>query len=331
MDKMLLPGCLCQPMGFYQPAQIVIDAKKNGVEVRAIDINYSDWDNLLEEKSNKYCALRLGFRQVKGLREEDMNVLLSGRKKLYGSITELRNLGVSKAALEKLADADTFRSIGLDRRQALWEVSACDDRPIGLFSGQSPGDATEEKASLPEMTISEHVVQDYAATSLSLKAHPVSFVREKLQQLHIVSAKELNTLHDGDRVKVAGLVLVRQRPGTAGGICFITIEDETGNSNLVVFQNLFDEFRKEILNSKLLMVEGKLQDQGEVIHVIVQRCYDLSKLLRHLTVSQDEDLPLLTLSRADQKISPVYPDQNKKTQLREKREEDIFLKGRNFK
>src|SRR6266496_248164 len=301
------------PMGFYQPAQIVIDARKHDVEVRPVDINYSNWDNLLEEKSGKYCALRLGFRQVKGLREEDMNQLISGRRNFFTSINELRNINLSQATLEKLADADAFRSIGLDRRQALWEISTCNDRPIALFSGQPSEDAAEKKVSLPELTLSEHVVQDYAATSLSIKAHPVIFVREKLQQLHILSTKELASLCDGDLVKVAGLVLVRQRPGTAGGICFITIEDETGVANLVVFQNLFNKYKKEILQSRLLMVEGKLQREGEVIHVIVKGCYDLSKLLRYLTASHDADPPLLTLSRADEKA----PTQDKRTQPRE--------------
>ena len=123
-------------MGFYQPAQIVIDARKHGVEVRPVDINYSNWDNTLEEKSGKYCALRLGFRQVKGLREEDMKILISARKKCILASMILRDAGISQAALEKLADADAFRSMGLDRRQALWEISTGNDRPLALFSGQ---------------------------------------------------------------------------------------------------------------------------------------------------------------------------------------------------
>jgi error-prone DNA polymerase len=270
------------PMGFYQPAQIVIDAQKHGVEVRPVDINFSSWDNLLEEKSGKFCALRLGFRQVKALREEDMKVLLEARRKRYTNINELRATGLPEATLKKLADADAFRSIGFDRREALWEVSA-KDRPVALFSGQPSADAKEENVSLPRMTTSEHVVHDYTATSLSLKAHPVSFVRSTLQQLRIVPADQFNTLQDGDPVKVSGLVLVRQRPGTASGIIFMTIEDETGVANLVIFPNVFEEYRKALLQSKLIMVEGKLQVVGEVIHVIVSACYDVSKLLRQLT------------------------------------------------
>ncbi len=317
------------PMGFYQPAQIIIDARKHGVEVRPVDINYSMWDNTLEEISGKYCVLRLGFRQVKGLRQDDMKILLTGREKIYTSINELRDVKVPKAALEKLADADAFRSIALDRREALWEVST-KDRPVALFSGQPIVGEKGEQVSLPVMSTSEHVVHDYAATSLSLKAHPVSFIREKLDQLHIVSTKQLPALKDGVFVKVAGLVLVRQRPGTAGGICFMTIEDETGFANLVIFESLFEKFRKEILQSRLIMVEGKLQIEGEVIHVIVKRCYNFSKLLRYLTPSQNEELPLLTLAYPDEKSIPAHA-QNKKSPVREVAQEKIFPGARNFR
>ncbi|HKZ65410.1 MAG TPA: OB-fold nucleic acid binding domain-containing protein, partial [Chitinophagaceae bacterium] len=316
------------PMGFYQPAQIVIDAQNHGVEVRPVDINYSTWDNTLEEKSGNYCALRLGFRQVKGFREDDMKILLAARTKPYTSINELRDINLPEAALEKLADADAFRSIDLDRRQALWEVTT-KDRPVVIFKGQVSEDAKQENVALPEMSISEHVVHDYASTSLSLKAHPVSFVRPTLQQLHILSAHELTTAKNGQLVKVAGLVLVRQRPGTAGGICFMTIEDETGVANLVIFQNLFEEYRKPVLQSKLIMVEGQLQVEGEVIHVIVSACYDFSKLLRQLTPSDNENLPGLTLAYADEKSVP--PGLNKRSQGREKAQEKVFPGARNFK
>ncbi|MDB5012214.1 MAG: error-prone polymerase [Daejeonella sp.] len=317
------------PMGFYQPAQLVIDARKHGVEVRPVDINHSQWDNIMEEKSGKYHAVRLGFRQISGLRDEDIQVLITARIIPYTSITALRDAGVQLATLEKLADADAFRSLGFDRRQALWEVSALSDRPIALFAGQLSESTTETQIVLPFMTPGEHVVQDYAATSLSLKAHPVSFVREKLRLLHILSTSELGAVKDGSLVKVAGLVLVRQRPGTAKGVCFITIEDETGYSNLVVFQKLFDKYRKEILGAKLLMVEGKLQREGEVVHVIVSRCFDLSKLLRGLTVTESENLPVLTLSRADEK-SP-FPVEINKNLVRDNVKMEGFPKGRNFK
>jgi len=312
------------PMGFYQPAQIVIDAKNHGVEVRPVDINYSTWDNLLEEKTNKYCAMRLGFRQVKGLREDDINLLIFSRRSLFKSVAELLDKGLSKSTLERLADADAFRSIGLDRRQALWEISACNDHPTGIYSGQTN---IEEKVSLPVMRESEHVVHDYAATSLSLKAHPVSFVREKLDQLHIVPTKQLSSLKDGDHVKVAGLVLVKQRPGTAKGVCFMTIEDETGCANVVFFENLFEKFRKEIVQSKLIMVEGKLQIAGEVIHVIATCCYNFSKLLRNLIVFKDEQLPIVSM--VDERN--LHETINNKSGIRDMADEIKIPEARNFR
>lgn len=317
------------PMGFYQPAQVVIDARNHHVEVRSIDVNYSLWDNTLEEQSGEYRALRLGFRQIKGIREDDVATLVMGRKEGYRSLTELRTAGVSQATLEKLADADAFRSLGLDRRKALWEVSALQDRPIGLFEGQDHADKIEGQVSLPFMSTAEHVVHDYATTALSLKAHPLSFVREKLSLLHIRSSKELADVRDGALVKVAGLVLVRQRPGTAGGVCFITIEDETGFSNLVIFQGLFEKYRREILGAKLLMVEGKLQREGIVTHVIVRQCFDLTKLLQVNKAQEADKLPLLTLSRADER-SP-FPVKNKRTQIRQNGQEEHIPKARNFK
>lgn len=302
------------PMGFYQPAQIIIDAQKNGVDVRPVDVNHSTWDNLLEEKSGTHCAMRLGFRQIKGLREEDMNVLVDNRGEGYRTIDELRKAGVPDAALELLADADSFGSIGSDRRKALWDVST-QDHPLSLNIEQQVHADNEKNISLPEMTLGEHVIQDYASMALSLKAHPVSFVRDDLNSLRVLSAAQLTAAQDGDLVKVAGLILVRQRPGTASGICFITLEDETGTMNLVVFQKLFDAYRKEIIQSKLLLVEGKLQKEGEVIHVIVKRCFNASGMLLRMT-THEKDLTL-SRSRADETTSPF---QGK-----------IFPEGRNFR
>lgn len=315
------------PMGFYQPAQIVIDARKHGVEFMPVDINFSYWDNTLEEKTDRYYTVRLGFRQVKGLKAEDMEILVNARTAAYKSIVPLMHIGISQSTLQILADADAFRSIGLDRRQALWEVSALYDRPIALFEGQASESTTETQISLPLMTEGEHVIQDYAALSLSLKAHPLSFIREKLKLLHIISAQELGTIKDGTLVKIAGLILVRQRPGTASGICFITIEDETGSANLVVFQKLFDQYRKEILGSRLLMVEGRVQIEGKVIHVIVQRCFNLNGMLKG--IKQAEDLAVLALPRADE--NTAFPAENKMIPLREAVDNEIFPKARNFK
>ncbi|WP_153799486.1 error-prone DNA polymerase [Foetidibacter luteolus] len=321
-----------QPMGFYASAQIVSDARRHQVEVRPVDINYSQWDNILEEKVTHLFALRLGFRQVKGLRQDDMQKLITGRKEQFTSINQLVDAGVTIAALEKLADADAFRSLGVDRRQALWEITALHDHPTGVFTGQPSESHTETGVNLPQMSLSEHVVQDYGATALSLKAHPVSFIREKLNLLHIVQAKDLSAGNNGDIIRVAGLVLVRQRPGTAGGVCFITIEDETGTANLVVFRNLFENiYRKQILHSKLLMVEGKLQKEGEVIHVIVRHCEDWSKLLRSLTASNKESIPVLTLSPRDENDGFPFKAENKRTQVRQVYQEELFPGARNFK
>ncbi len=321
------------PMGFYQPAQIVGDARKHGVEVHPVDINYSNWDNTLEESvsssTTKYYVLRLGFRNVKGLREEDIQVLVRERKKMFEDIHELRKIGLSDAALEKLANSDCFRSIGIDRRQALWEVST-KDRTHPIFSGLPSNGIKEAKVSLPEMTLPEHVAHDYATTSLSIKAHPVSFIRGQLDSLRILSTSALASGKNGDLVKVAGLILVRQRPGTASGICFITIEDETGCANLVVFQKLFDQYRKEILQSSLLMVEGQLQIEGEVIHVIVRRCYNYTKLLRESIEFKESDRPLLPLSRADERSAPIVQDRAKPNKS-EILQGEIFPKGRNFR
>jgi error-prone DNA polymerase len=320
-----------QPMGFYAPAQLVSDARKHCVEVRQVDINYSDYDNQMEEESGKYKAVRLGFRQVSGIRAEDMFILMLERGEGYKSINALVDAGVSEATLEKLADADAFRSIGLDRRQALFEVLALKDRPTGMFKGQSAAKSSEQQIQLPQMSLSEHVVHDYSSLALSLKAHPVSFVRNRLSQVGITLTADLAKFKNGMPIRVAGLVLVRQRPGTAGGVCFITIEDETGVANLVVFEKLFDKYRKEILHSRLFMVEGRLQIEGEVIHVIVRRCYDMSVFLRQLTEVGADVQAVQTLARADEQDGYPHHGTHKKVQPRTVVQGEIFPTGRNFK
>jgi error-prone DNA polymerase len=298
------------PMGFYQPAEIISDAEKHEVKFRPIDINHSHWDSTLEEKDGNYFSVRLGFREVNGIREEDIQLLVAKRNKRYTGIHELRNIGLRDAALEKLADADSFRSIGLDRREALWKVST-HDTPVSMFEGQASPEERLENISLPTMSDSEHVVYDYAATSFSIKGHPVSFIREKLARLHILRTKELTTKKNGDKVKVAGIVLVRQRPGTAKGVCFMTIKDETGWANAVIFPNLFDKQRKVILQSTLIMLEGHLQIEGEVIHVIVHKCYNISKMLSHLTPLQDQLPKVATFAFPDKSPEPIVKNQQK--------------------
>lgn len=316
------------PMGFYQPAQIVIDARKHGVTVLPVDVNYSLWDNTLEAIAGNYYSIRLGFRQVKGLRKEEMQLLISSRNHPISAIHTLKDAGVSMAALERLADADAFRSVGMDRRQALWEVSALGDSPTGIYVGQPSETVMEHEVRIPEMTLSEHVVQDYSMTGLSIKAHPVHFVREKLTMCHIRPATDLTTLADGSPVKVAGLVLVRQRPGTASGIVFITIEDETGVANLVVFKKVFEKYRKEIVGSRLLMVEGTVQREGEVIHVIAKRCSNMSKLLHGLTAREQH---FSTTARADEKDLENYTIQDARVRKQQSTQPEIFHGGRNFR
>ena len=279
-----------QPMGFYQPAQLVADARNHGVEVRPVDVNHSSWNHTLEEDpGGKHYALRLGFRLVKGMGEEDSIRLTDNRKDGYTSLPALADAGVPPAAMERLADADAFRSMGLGRREALWMVSALKDRPVALFAGQPPACTEEGQTVLPLMTPGEHVVQDYASTGLSIKAHPVSFLRGKLDLLRVTPTGNLPTMKDGMFVKVCGMVTVRQRPGTAKGVLFVTIEDETGFANLVVWGLMFEKYRREILQSRLLLVTGKLQVEGEVIHVVVSHCTNLNSWLRGLAAPEKTD------------------------------------------
>jgi error-prone DNA polymerase len=251
-----------------------------------------------------------------------MQILIAARDAGFVRIPQLLDAGVPLSAIENLADTDAFRSMGLDRRKALWEVAALTDHSIGLFHGQPQDTTCEKEINLPEMSVEQHVIEDYRTLSLSLKAHPVSFVRDKLSALNILATNKLIDCKDGMKVRVAGLVLVRQRPGTASGICFVTIEDEMGNANLVVFENLFTKYRKEIVHSHLLMVEGKMQKEGEVIHVVVQRCYDLSALLIPLSLPQE--------TKEMNKAAPEDNSPVKKKNGINPMQTDIFHGGRDF-
>lgn len=268
------------PMGFYQPAQIISDAQKHGVTILPADVNHSHWDYTLESKQGNYHAIRIGLRQIKGFKEEDAARLISVRP--IKNIQELHSSGLSISTLECLAHADAFGSIGRKRREALWEIAALRDNAMGLFAGQNPEEERERPIRLPEMSLPEHVAHDYRSTTLSLKKHPVSFLRAHLTEIGIRTAAELSSLPDGTLLKVCGLVLVRQRPGTASGICFVTLEDETGTCNLVAFQRLFDRYRKEIVRSRLLMAQGRLQKEGSVIHIVVEHCADYSNQLQQI-------------------------------------------------
>jgi error-prone DNA polymerase len=316
-----------QPMGFYQPAQIVSNARQHGVQVLHPDVNRSQWDSVLEPKQGQYFTVRLGFREINGIRKEEMDKLVAGRINPYTEPHQICDAGVSVATMEKLANADTFRSMDLDRRRALWEVAALHDRPVQLMQGQPSESLHEPEVTLPTLRLSEHVVQDYATIGLSVKGHPLSFIRHTLELLHIKTAKEANATENKTIIKTAGLILIRQRPGTAKGVCFITLEDETGTTNLVVFPKLFDKYRKEILHARLLMVEGVVE-RTEVTHIIVRRIFDITKLLGDLTAIRNEKQPVLTLSRADEKASPFIPVEKP---LKSQQAKDVIHKGRNFK
>jgi error-prone DNA polymerase len=269
-----------QPMGFYAPAQIVRDAREHDVEVRGVDVNHSDWDCTLEDG-----ALRLGLRQVEGFRREAGERLVARRP--YASVEELRRHGaVPVHAIERLAEADAFRSIGLDRRAALWDARALKPGPdLPLFVAAEARDEGQEveTASLPAMPLSEHVVSDYQTVRLSLKAHPMAFLREHYAAKKFITADQLASIGDGRRVSLAGLVLIRQRPGSAKGVCFITLEDETGIANLVIWPDVFEAQRKIVMGARLMVVHGVMQRDEDIIHVVVRKLEDGTHMLRHLS------------------------------------------------
>ncbi len=279
-----------QPMGFYAPAQIVRDAREHGVEVRPVCINQSRWDCTLEEipprPGEEHLPLRLGFRMVKGLSNLHASRILAGRPERPFDSTEdvWRRSGVPPAALERLADADAFASLGLDRRQALWRVRGLGEAPLPLFAAADARDR-EPEVSLRPMGEGREVVEDYRSLQLSLRAHPLSFLRPQLAARRILSCAALAGAKDGAKVEVAGIVLVRQRPG-AGNVTFVTIEDETGIANVIIWQRLFEAQRRIVLGAAMIGVKGRVQREGEVIHVIADRLEDMTPLL-HSVAAMD--------------------------------------------
>ena len=302
-----------QPMGFYAPAQIVRDARDHGVELRPVDVNHSDWDCTLEPGKAGGMALRLGFRQIKGLAKDDAEALVAARGNGYPDpLTLWRRAEIKARALEALARADAYRSMGLDRRAALWAVKGLPDEPLPLFAAAGEEARGPEPAvTLPPMALSEHVVDDYTSLRLSLKAHPLSFLRDDLARDGVIETARLAALPDGAPVKVAGLVLVRQRPGTAKGVIFATLEDETGVANVVIWADVFETFRTAVLKASLLAVEGPVQREGIVIHVVAKRLIDMSARLDDLQtrprdLTFDPTLPPFepSLARADEVKRP---------------------------
>ena len=291
-----------QPMGFYAPAQIVRDAREHGVAVRPVDVNASGWDNSLEgagegaEEGRRAgcCALRLGLRQVGGLRQEDAARIVDARHVPYPDVGTLaRRAGISASTIETLAGADAFRSAGLSRRQALWQARALAKAPpLPLFeAADQRGEGREPAVSLPAMADGEQVVEDYRTLRLSLRAHPLAFLRERLAGRGVLPAEAMARAQDGERAATAGLVLVRQRPGSAKGVIFMTLEDETGTVNVVVWPNILERYRRAVLGGRLAMVRGRVQRAGEIVHLVAANVEDLTHWLDLLTPDQGTAQP----------------------------------------
>ena len=266
-----------QPMGFYAPAQLVIDARKHGVEVRPVDVCRSDWDCTLESGPKGKPALRLGFRMVGGLQSESVESIIRVRElRPYESFDDFRSrTRLSSAVLSKLSSADAFVSLDLSRRPALWE-SLPDQQPVPLFDGEEQEKTPEE---LPGMTETGQVLADYQAIGLSLKGHPLDSIRPQLDELGIATAASLEHHPADRRVRVAGIVLLRQHPSSARGITFVTLEDETGQTNLVVHPDVWNRFRTVARTATALIVRGILQKEAGVIHVVVDHLQNLSDVI----------------------------------------------------
>jgi len=309
-----------QPMGFYQPAQLVRDARAHNVEIRPVDVNYSDWDCTLEPAAEGRHAVRLGFRQVHGLNQDELEALVVARGNGFASVERLAaTAGISRFTIERLAEADAFGSLNLDRRRALWAARRLDmigARPRRKASNKAPNNETavsaedtlplltphlsdelfpEPEVALTAMPLSEHVVEDYVATGLSLKAHPVRFFRNRLTALGAVHNMQLRSdaLPQDSAVTVAGLVLVRQRPGTSKGVVFMTLEDETDIANIIVWPKVFESNRRTVMTSRFLAVRGRLQRAGLVVHVVAESFIDLSA---ELPMLRDGELSLPAVS-----------------------------------
>jgi error-prone DNA polymerase len=282
-----------QPMGFYAPAQIVRDAREHGVEVRAVDVSVSAWDCTLEPASGEARAVRLGLRQVKGLKEADAERITEVRADgPFFDIAEMAaRTGLGRGTLECLARADAFASLGLGRRTALWAIRAIEDSPplpllASAGNGGPPLDNGEPEPPLPEIAPGEAVAEDYRSLRLTLREHPAALLRARLDGLGYAPCNDLTDTPDGAPIRVAGLALVRQRPGTASGVIFMTIEDEDAIANLVIWPRVFERFRRETLTARLVGVRGRVQKEGtpphQVIHVVADRLEDLSALLDSL-------------------------------------------------
>ncbi|RYD45598.1 MAG: DNA polymerase III subunit alpha [Sphingomonadales bacterium] len=309
-----------QPMGFYAPAQIVRDARRHGVEVRPIDVNHSRWDCTLEPAgagcgSGRYLAVRLGLCMVRGLANADGAAIVAARGDTpFTSAEDIqRRAGVGRGALDRIGDADGFASLNATRREGLWEVKGLGPAALPLFAaaderaGRLQREAIEPAVPLAPMGEGAEVVEDYRASGLSLRAHPLAFLRDELRARKMITCQELQSVKDGRWIELAGVVLVRQKPGSAKGVMFITLEDETEVANLVVWTKVFEANRRTVLGASMMGVRGQVQREGEVIHVIAQRLDDLSPLLASVG-NRSDVADVYRVSRADVVKSAVGPD-----------------------
>ncbi|MBL8556978.1 MAG: error-prone DNA polymerase [Phenylobacterium sp.] len=305
-DAFLVSLLNSQPMGFYQPAQLVRDAREHGVEVRAPDVMFSDWYSTVEEKDDPYehfRPVRLGLHQIKGLKEEaDGKALQRARAAGARSVQDFARLGgFSRRALELLAEADAFRSLGLSRREALWAVKGLSgewnaEKAAPLLLRQK---TREAQVLLPFMSASQRIAEDYRTTSLSLSGHPVDVFREDLRREGVLTCTSLKDIGDRRRAAVGGLVLVRQRPGTAKGVVFMTLEDETGIANIVVWRDAFEAHRRLVMSASFVVVHGQVQNVDGVVHLVAERFTDLSGRLSEL---RDDEAAVAARSRVSGRL-----------------------------
>ena len=314
-----------QPMGFYAPAQIVRDAVEHGVEVRGVDVDFSEWDCTLEPCGDGF-ALRLGMRQVDGMRQEAALRIVAARDMPFADVADLKERAkLDRGTVRRLAAADGMRNMGIDRRQALWQAQALKDAPdLPMFAhAEARDEGAEPVVVLPAMPKAEHVVADYQTLRLSLKAHPISFFRDSLRRQGFSCSEDLPGMWHGQKVSLAGLVLVRQKPGSAKGVCFITLEDEAGVANLVIWPKLFDHYRRVIMASRLLVVHGRVQSDGRVIHVVADR---LENRTDRLDTLGDTPVPATTV-RGDH---PTHPIPGQVSPRKHPRDVRVIPKSRDF-
>ncbi len=331
-----------QPMGFYAPAQLVRDAQNHGVVVRPVCINTSRWDCMLEEEVGpERNAVRLGMCLVKGLSNKRAGRIIACREdRAFVSIDDLwRRAGIPVDALVALAEADAFLpSLGLSRRQALWAIKALRDEPLPLFAAAAASqnrviaELSEPEVALRPMTAGGEVVQDYGHVGLTLREHPMSFLRDDLSKRRISTCAQAVGAKDGSWLELAGLVLVRQRPGSAKGVIFMTLEDETGIANAVVWVKTFEKYRRVILSAGMVGIYGKIQREGEVVHLVARRITDLSDVLK--SVGEREGPFPLPHGRGDEfhRGSPTADRRGlpKRSEMHEDGGDQITVKGRNF-